>query len=203
MQNKKPILVALTGSICSGKSFLSSILSDLGIIIFSWDESINKITKQPEVIKQIQKIFPSAIKDSKIDKTALRQIVFNDKQKLLQLEKILHPLAQKAQDEFVNSHKDTPHAIIIAIEIPLLFEKGLEKFYDYVIVAYTSLEIMKTRFKRRALDEDIFSKILNAQLPDEEKISKADFVIETDKERKVLALELKKIIEEIHERNNP
>ena len=85
------ILVAITGTICSGKSFISKIIERLGYPIFSCDEEIYKILKQKSTLKKISLEFPQVVSRNEVNKKKLAEIIFENLRSKQQIEAMLYP----------------------------------------------------------------------------------------------------------------
>jgi dephospho-CoA kinase len=197
------IKVAVTGTMSMGKSFIMKALQSLGMQVFSSDEEVHKILQTDQEIKKyIKEKFPEVIKGQEIDKIALAKIIFEDDKILQEYEKILYKILEKRRGDFLkNSSQD-----IIFFEVPLLFEKKLEKNYQYVILANADENIVKERIKDKIIKYgiDLTRKILSHQIPNKAKFNKVDFIIDTGKDKQTILNELQEIIKKIksHERNN-
>ncbi len=121
---------ALTGGIASGKSTVAAYIKTLGYPVFSCDEIYKSIITKREYVEKIKQIFPTCIKEDKIDRNTLSQIIFKDAEKREQLNEIAHPLIMeelyKQMDKCVSSH--------VFAEVPLLFEGNYENDFDKTIV---------------------------------------------------------------------
>jgi dephospho-CoA kinase len=97
------ILVAITGVVCSGKSFVGKIVARLGYQVFSCDEEIGKILKQKVVLNYIKQAFPTVMTDNGLDKKLLAEIIFNNPKSKETLEGILYPKLFARQSSFISS----------------------------------------------------------------------------------------------------
>ncbi|PIS10036.1 MAG: dephospho-CoA kinase [Bdellovibrio sp. CG10_big_fil_rev_8_21_14_0_10_47_8] len=175
--------IGLTGGIASGKSTVSQILRDLGYEVVDADE-IAKQVVQPGTpgLQSVISQFGTQILDAhgSLDRKKLGAIVFGNPEKLLILENILHPLVQN----ITSQKKDQLEMAGIPMafyDVPLLFEKKLEKNFDDIVVITTSPENQRERMKQRdQLDELEISKRLQSQVPLSEKIQKARWIIENN-----------------------
>ena len=130
--------IAITGGIGSGKSTLVKLIQESGFPVYSCDEIYQTIISTSAYVKQIEKIFPSAVQKNRIDKNVLAQIVFNDDAAREILNNVAHPLIMQELSKRMN---DSEGEMVFA-EVPLLFEENLENAFDLVIV------IMRTEAKR-------------------------------------------------------
>lgn len=169
------IKLAITGNIASGKTLVESFFKEKGILTLDTDEIVHKILDK-----------------YKIDRKKLGNIVFNDKKKLIKLEKILHPRVKKIMDKFFEDNKNEK---IIVVSVPQLYESGWEVFFDYVLLVTADDKIRKERLiKRNNFSEEEAQKRLDAQMPQEEKIGKADFVIDNSKSIENTKVQLEKVL---------
>ena len=172
--------VGLTGGIGSGKSTVAKLFQQLGIDTIDADQIARQLTIQgtPQ-FEQITEVFGSAVIDDSglLDRAALGIIVFNNSKKREMLEAILHPPIREYMLE--KSQKSTsPYCIL---EIPLLIESGQYHEMDRVLVVTCNSSIRKKRLRQdRNLDMQTISRILDAQLSDDERSANADDVIAND-----------------------
>jgi len=197
------IKVAVTGVLGSGKSTLAKILKDFGLPVLDADElSRNLVLKGSEVYNKIIKIFGNEILDSdgQIDRKALAKIVFNDKEKRLILESLIHPEVKKSFEYKTKELKEKGENMVV-LDIPLLFEAKMEDVVDVVILAYAGKDTIFDRVRKRdnMSEEEIMLRLEN-QISLEEKVKKSHYVVNTEKSIEDLKSELHKIISEI--RNN-
>ena len=191
-------LVAITGSIGSGKSTVLKMFQNLGALTIDVDKIAHKIIENDlNLIMKLEKIFNIQLRkpDNTLDKDKLREIVFKDKDKLKILNKLTHPLIiEETKKNIYSLRKQYPDKLIL-VEVPLLFETNRAKEFDYVIVVYCSDEIAIERAKNRSdIDMDTLKKIQISQMSIEEKKKMADFVIDNSG-----SLEnTKKMVEEIY-----
>ena len=170
------MLVALTGNIGSGKSTVLRLFEKEGASTISADKIVHDLLEKDHVKARIVSIFGPSILDKKgqIDKRALADIVFSSKEKKDALERIIHPLVYEEIRRFYK--KNSPR--IVVSEIPLLFETNRHGEFDRVIVVYCNEKCLFERLKNRGLFEEDVKKRLKFQMPVEEKIKLADYVIE-------------------------
>ena len=188
------ILIGLTGTIGSGKTFALSFFKSKKIAVFSADNEVRKILENKNVKKKIYKKFPEVFFKKKIDKKKLALIVFSDKKKLNCLEKIIHPLVKKKKKDFIKRNKKEK---VIIMEIPIIFEKKNKKSYDCIILMNVNKKTQHDRvMKRENMTPQLLKRILSNQTANKKK--KADYVINNNgskrKTRKNLQITLNKII---------
>lgn len=195
------IKIAVTGVIGSGKTTISKIFKEMGYDVIDADEISRNLTKKGSpVYEKILKEFGKEILkgNGEINRKALADIVFKDKKKKEILEGIIHPEVKKfcidRANELEKAGKD-----ILVLDIPLLFEAGMEDMVDYVILAYADEDTLYERVKKRdgLTKEEFFSRLKN-QIPLDEKIKKSHFVVDTRKDIEEIRLELGTIIKKLH-----
>lgn len=191
------INVGLTGGIATGKSLVSKFFKELGAYIIDYDQVSREIVEPDQnAWKRIVEYFGDDIlkSDRSIDREKLGKIVFDDPEKRKELEAITHPEIFIEVRRRVSDIKKADSDALIIQDIPLLFEAKLEKTVDKIIVVRTSAAIQK----KRLMDRDGFSesdaeKRLKAQMPLDEKVKLADFVISNDD----TVSETKKAVEDV------
>ncbi len=198
------MFVGLTGSIATGKSTVGKFLKEIGCYIIDADDVAHRVyEKNKPAYKKIVKEFKEGIldKNGNIDRKKLGGIVLNDKHLLKKLEGIVHPEVEHIRNKMVRKiTKKDEHAVIV-YDVPLLFEKNLEGIFDYTIVVYLSKDKeIKRLIERNGFDKDEAIKRIALQMPIEEKVRKADFVIDnsgslenTKKQVQELFVKLKKL----------
>lgn len=178
---RRKIKIAVTGGIGSGKSVAVNALKNAGYNVISCDEENAKLLKKRAVLKKIKQKFPTVVTGKlflSLDKKALSKEVFGNESKRKTLTDLLHPLIMRKVEKKANKSNG-----VSFVEVPLLFESGLEKDFDGVIVicAKTEDRIMRVKERSNLTREEIEGRIA-AQF-DYEKIEKDKYcVIFNDKD---------------------
>jgi dephospho-CoA kinase len=178
MSGKRPLILGLTGSIAMGKSTVKAMFEEAGVPCFDADAAVH-ILQGPgsALVEEIEKAFPGSTGEMGVDRQKLGAMVLGDKEKLSQLEAIIHPAVAKMRGDFLKSHAKEP---IILFDIPLLFEKGGHASVDKIIVVSAPPEEQRRRaLARDGMTAEKLAHILSLQTPDAEKRARADFVIDT------------------------
>ncbi len=177
--------IVLTGGIGTGKSTVASFLKMFGYKIIDTDKISKEVFEEKKEL--IQKLFNT------IDRKKLRDIVFNDKKKLKQLEEIILPEVKKRVINLASKYeKDN---IPYFIDLPLYFEKQNYNEFDKIVVVYAPKEEQIKRVtKRDNITTSQAQAILNNQIDIEIKKQKADFVIDNSKNLKHLQKEIEKFL---------
>ncbi len=199
------IVIGLTGSIAMGKSSIGAMLGTMGIPVHEADHSVHKLlNRNSEARPAIAAAFPlyeyPEIYEKKtynLKRKEFGELIFNDEEKRKTLEAILHPLVQEDQRDFIRKSK-LKGFDIVCLDIPLLFETNAQKRVDYTIVASAPYLVQKQRVMARPnMSEEKFHKILERQMPDSEKCSRADYVVKTGLGRAYAMKSLKNIVHDI------
>ncbi len=173
------ILAAITGSIGCGKTTLANIFKKQGYPVFDADAWVRRLYFKPDFIKLVLQNFPEAQTDGVFDKRKLRLIVFDDKKKLEKLENLIHPFLKKQLKTLIR--KNAKSDDILFLDAALLFELGWEKYCDFVIAVNVDEEVQKQRVMNRDnVSLEHVEKIIQKQMSQQEKVKKADWVVETD-----------------------
>ena len=174
------MIIGLTGGIASGKSTVSKIFRELGAEIIDADIKAKEISEREDVIKEIGNIFGKEVINSegKIDRLKIKEIVFNNKEKLKKLNDLIHP---KVMEEFKKIKENTGKNDIIIFDVPLLFESGMDKMCDKIILVFTDKKIqIKRMLERDGITEELAEKIINSQMSLEEKLNKSHIHLENN-----------------------
>jgi dephospho-CoA kinase len=179
------LLLGLTGGIATGKSLVSEILKELGACIIDADKIAREVV-EPEkpAWLEIVAFFGKDIinEDKTINRKKLGEIVFNDTLKRRRLEEIVHPRVIEEENKRIEDYKRSNPDGIAVIDAALLIEGGGHKRVDKLIVVYTDRETqMKRLMERDGLSGQDAEKRINSQMPLEEKIKMADFVIDNSR----------------------
>ncbi len=172
-------LLGLTGSIGMGKSTTAQIFRDLDHPVWDADQAVHRLyTPGGAGVGPVAAAFPGALRDDGIDRGALKALIADDPGALDRLSAIVHPLVAADREEFIARHAD---ALLVVLDIPLLYENGYEARMDGVAVVSTDAAIQRQRVMARpGMTQDLLALILSRQMPDAEKRARADWIIPTD-----------------------
>ena len=181
MKKSSTIILGLTGSIGMGKTTTAKMFAKYGIPVWEADTSVHKLySKEGEAVELFKEKLPSSIVNNEVSRAELKKLINDDERNLKTIEMLIHPLVSKDRKRFVTGAKKKNIPLIV-LDIPLLFEKGHEKFVDYIAVVSVAAETQRKRvLERETMTPKMLKKILKIQMPDSEKRQKADFVIITD-----------------------
>jgi dephospho-CoA kinase len=196
------IVLGLTGSAAMGKSATAKMFADEGVPVFDADAVVHELYNGAAVAP-VEAAFPGAAINGLIDRERLAARVFNDPEALKKLESIVHPLVRAAQDKFrADAEKSgTPIAVL---DIPLLFETGGEARVDATVVVTAPADIQKSRLlERPGMTAEKIDGMLARQMPDSEKQSRADFVVDTSRGFDAARAEVRGILQQLKEHGLP
>ena len=182
-------ILGLTGGIGSGKSTVAQIFKTLGVAVYNSDQRAKELYFIPEVKKKIEELLgKSAYKNEvTLDKKYIRTKIFSDKKLLENLNAVIHPAVGKDFEEFCKQHQNENY---IVKESALLLEVGIKT--DKLLVITSSPELRTLRVKKRdKLSTAEIEEVMQKQIPDKEKIKKADWVIENNEEKLLIPQVLK------------
>lgn len=169
------------------------------IPVFNCDLEVKSFLEHDkDIIEEISYKFHNVVKDGKINRNHLAEVVFKDKQKRKQLEKIIYPKLLEKQDDFMEEHGKT-NSILVA-EVPLLYEKNLDKYYDLVIVTTSSKKKQIERAEKRGIDKQRLEIILKNQFSDQLKRSNADYTVNTSKSKEEVTHKINYLIKRLREK---
>jgi dephospho-CoA kinase len=192
--------IGLTGGMGSGKSTVASIIQTLGYGVLNADKNAHEALKKTSPIyPEIIKIFGDKIlaADGEIDRKILSNLVFSDKFLLGKLEALTHPhiqnLTQAEKDALIKKGVE-----LAFYDIPLLFEKKLEKKFDKIVVVACKKDLqIKRAMERTQLSESEIRERLSNQIPLEVKVKHADYVVRNDGSIDELTMKVQDLILQI------
>ncbi len=175
--------VGLTGSIAVGKTFVCEVFEELGCFVLDADRTAREVVEPgTDGLRLIVENFGEEIltETGELDRVKLGNIVFNDEAKRQLLNSIVHPLViEKQNDWLYTKEKENPDGIAI-VDAALMIESGGYKRFEKLIVVWCDSVIQLERLMlRNNLSEREALKRINSQMPQEEKKSYADFLIDT------------------------
>lgn len=194
--------VGLTGSIGCGKSSLSNILKKYDIPIIDADIKGREIYENKELLRDIEKNFGSSVinKDGTLNRKNLGKIVFNDDYKLEKLNSLTHPVIQNMIKDDLNKYEKFGKKIAV-VDAALLIEAGFMNMLDTLVVVTCSEEVQLQRVVLRdnCSEEDAMGRI-KSQIPQDEKVKYAEFVVDNSGTIEHLEKEAEKLIKSLEEK---
>ena len=196
------MLVGLTGGVATGKSTVTKMFKQCGAVVIDADELARDVVKPGKAAwREIVKTFGKTAlnPDRTLDRRTLGAIVFNDRSKLRRLERIIHPRVEREQARLTRqaARKD-PNAVVI-YDVPLLFEAGVDKRVDTIIVVTADRETQIARLKKRnGLSRAEAIRRIRSQMPLAKKIQQADHVLQGTLPRPSLRRQVGQLFQHLH-----
>lgn len=192
-------VIGLTGSIGTGKSSVSNLLKKKGISIIDADEISRNLTKNKNIILEIEILFKEKLKniDGSLDRKKLANIVFNSKSKLEKLNNFLHPKIRLEIQQKIDFYKSSKKEIVF-LDAPLLIESNLIEFVDGILLIICDEKIQLDRIRKRdgISEKEVFDRIKN-QMSQNEKQKFADFIIDNSFDFKNLEIEVDNFLKKL------
>ena len=174
------IKFAITGGIGSGKSYVSSLLEERGIPIYNADLESKRLTMQDEGIRKelVALLGEDIYQGATLNKPLLASYLFANSDNAVKVNSIIHPRVKDDFRRWVESQKDVP---LVGLESAILYESGFDDVVNQVVMVYAPKAVRLQRAMKRdnATEEQVRAR-MSAQMDDEEKRSKADFVLMND-----------------------
>ena len=183
---------ALTGGIATGKTTFGRLLLEAcpEVVLFDCDKVVSRLLRKPQVKESILSALGSSLIDEssgELDRGALREKIFSDRDSRKALEQILHPLTRQECLESQTETATSGGSSMFIADVPLLFESGFDFGYESSLLVATTRETQLERLKsRNGYDDPLAEAMLNAQLPIEEKGERADVVVWNEGPEQVL-----------------
>ena len=194
--------IGLTGSIGCGKSSLSNILKKHSIPIIDADIKGREIYENKELLRDIEKNFGSSVinKDGTLNRKNLGKIVFNDDYKLEKLNSLTHPVIQNMIKDDLNKYEKFGKKIAV-VDAALLIEAGFMNMLDTLVVVTCSEEVQLQRVVLRdnCSEEDAMGRI-KSQMPQDEKVKYAEFVVDNSGTLNQLEEKAEELIRKLEEK---
>ena len=172
----------LTGSVGMGKSTAAQFLCESGAQVVDTDELARQLVQRGQpALDEIQTAFGQPVIDSngELNRAALARIVFSNADARRQLEAILHPRIRERWLARIEIWREENHPLA-GVVIPLLFETGAESHFDKIICVACSAAAQRERLLARGWTLEEIRQRNAAQMPVEQKIARADFVVWTE-----------------------
>jgi dephospho-CoA kinase len=195
-------LIGITGGIATGKSTVAEMFRRHGAILLSADDAARRVTEPGSpALKEIEEAFgPESIRsDGKMDREAVGRRIFDDPVARRRLEQITHPrILRLMDDEIQAARRANPPGALIAVEAPLLYEAGMEDWFDAVVVVTAPEELQIQRLRNRTgLDREAAIQRIRSQLPTAEKAARARIVIDNGGSRRATERQLLNILRQL------
>lgn len=169
-------VIGLTGGIGSGKTTIANFFKEKGVPVYIADDEAKKVMQSIEIIDQIKSVFGETLFENNVlNRAKLAETVFNNADKLAQLNAIVHPAVKKDFENWLQQHKNDQYVVY---EAAILFESGRYKECDYIVTVTAPIEVRIERVMKRdnTTREQVLSR-MKMQWNDEKRISLSNFVI--------------------------
>jgi dephospho-CoA kinase len=172
------IVVGLTGSIGMGKTTAAGMFRAFGVPVFDSDRCVHDLYAGAAV-EPLAKLFPTAIRDARVDRKKLAALVLNNSKAMETLERAVHPLVLAQRRTFLDKVQSSGRSIAV-LDVPLLFETGAVANVDAIVVVSALPGDQRKRVLARPdMDDEKLAAILKRQVPDADKRRQAHFIVHT------------------------
>ena len=165
-----------------GKTETARMFARLGYPVFDADQTVHRLySKGGKAVKPVAQAFPEALVGGAINRDRLAARVLGKPQAFKELEAIVHPLVHRQERAFLRAARAAGHQLAV-LDIPLMFESGRLDDVDMVVVASAPAELQRARaLERPGMTPEKLHLMMERQVPDKDKRSRADFVIDTSR----------------------
>lgn len=184
-----------------GKSTAAAAFRRAGIPVFDADLAVHRLQAPGgRGLRAIAQTFPGTVHDGILDRAALRKMVLEDPAALRRLERIIHPMVRREEQDFLARSRRAGRSLAV-LDIPLLLETGGDRRVDLVVVVSAPRSVQEHRVRlRRKMTRDEIAKMIDRQMPDAQKRRKADIVIHTGLSRGHTLARLNRFINSLRHR---
>lgn len=173
--------IGLTGGIATGKSTVAKLLTVRGAILIDLDGIAREVVEpgQPSLLRIAERFGQAVLqKDGSLDRKKLGAVVFADPAERKALEAIIHPAIRTVMKERMSYHEGNSPDKLVVVDVPLLYESGLESYFQQIMVVYVPREEQLQRLlERDKLTVEEAQRRIQAQMDIEEKKRRADVLI--------------------------
>ena len=188
-------VIGLTGNISCGKSSVSKMLASRGAIIVDADLLSREIYEYDDVLEEMKLSFPEALVNGRVDRRVLAGIVFSDKTRLEDLNRISHKKIYELVCQSLERNRDRD---LVVIDAALLLEAKFDSLTDKVVLVYCNEKVQLDRLmKRDSISSEDALKRIRSQMSQEDKKKMVDYLIDNSGDLEVLENEVEKLIKEI------
>lgn len=192
-------IIGITGSIATGKSTVTAILRAQGYPVICADKIAHTLTERGgKAFRKVASLFGKDFlkPDGEINRQEIAKLVFRNKKKRQSLEKLIHPLVQSEIRRLIRKHAKTSKFIFL--DIPLLFESGMDRLCDATICVASSQKNQIARLQKfRGMNRSHALSRIRAQMPLKDKIRRADFVLKNNSTKADLKRETLKLLNKL------
>ena len=190
-------IIGITGGIGSGKTTVCDYLKKNNFAVHESDRVVAQMYNKPKksfLIFLKKNISKEAVRNNKINKKKITDIIFNNPKTKTTLEDHVHKQVKKSRNIFIKKNTKSKKGLVF-IDIPLLFENKLEKHFDAVLCIIAKKKIRRERvLKNKKFTKNILEKIFKSQTSDDERKSKSNIVIYNNTTKKDFIFSLEKAL---------
>lgn len=190
------MVLGLTGGFGCGKSTTAKLFADRGYSHIDSDLIVReRVLTAGEVTEALRRRYGEGVfgPDGRVDRTALAGIVFSDDAERAWLEDLTHPLFFAIARDMMRMKPGAKWVV----EVPLLFEKSLENWFDFTVCVACDPSLQIARLEQRGLDRALAGKRISKQLPLARKIELSDFVLWNDGSTAFLKAQVDRIVDSL------
>lgn len=177
-EKRKPLFIGLTGGVAAGKSTALAGLAEAGVPTLSADTVVHETYRDPEVVELVSgRLGADVVVDGEIDRDAVAREIFGEPEARTWIEQLIWPRVGQRIIDFRkewDEADDPPNAIVV--EVPLLFESGMDQAFDKTIAVVTDPTLRRERADARGHEE--IDAREERQLSQDEKAERASIVVE-------------------------
>jgi dephospho-CoA kinase len=191
--------VGLTGGLGAGKSEALDALRELGAATLSTDAVVHELLARPDLRELVSsRLGPGVVRDGRLDRSAIAERVFADEEARRWLEGVLWPqVGERVAAWRVEVESATPTPRAVVVEVPLLFESGMDAMFDRTVAVVADEAVRVKRAGRRG--HAALAERTGRQLTQEEKAQRADFTVRNDGSRDELRQTLSLVLGKLEE----
>lgn len=187
------MLIAITGGIGSGKSFVCRKLAERGVQVYDCDKAAKRLMRSSTTLQQeLNRVVGTDVfPNGKLDKALLSKFIVSSDDNAQKIDAVVHPAVAR---DFLDSGMEW-------LESAILFEAAFHArvHFDYIVCVSAPLEVRIQRvMKRDGINRDKALGWINRQIPQEEKVAQSDFIIENDGQEDRLDEQIGRLLEEIN-----
>lgn len=188
--------LGVTGSIATGKSTVLEGFSKLSVPVFSADQAVAELYSG-DAAKQVEALFPGVLEHGVVNRQTLSLKLAADPSGFARLEALVHPLVRMKIAQFLAASEKAGHALAV-VEVPLLFESGFNYGFDGIAVTHVSSALQRDRVLARAgMAVDKMETIIARQMPQAEKMERADYLFDTEQTRERIEAQIAQLVEDV------
>lgn len=191
--------VAITGGLACGKSSVCKLFKSFGAYVLSADDIVHQLlSPETNLGKQVIDLLGQEVmtETGQLDRKVIAQKVFSHPKLLQQLEAYLHPAVMAEIQRLYHVVKERDYSCFV-VEVPLLFEAGMESFFNEVVVVTASKETARQRYSALGNDPLAFEQRTARQWGLSEKTARGHFVIDNDGTEENLEKEAQRVFKQI------